>query len=64
MALMIWDIGMGASREATQEDIDVLQCKLNAFGRLISEFRHIEQAMANEIGEIQRRYKVSAELSG
>lgn len=64
MALRMWDVAMGAARDATQEDIDIMQAKLNAFGRLITEFRQIEGTMTNEIGEIQERYRVSAELSG
>ena len=64
MALTIWDVAMGASREATQQDIDILQAKVNAFGRLVREFRHIEQELTHQIGEIQDQYRISAQLSG
>ena len=64
MALVIWDVAMGASRDATQQDIDIMQAKLDAFSRLIGEFRHIEGAMSNQIEQIKDQYRVSASLSG
>lgn len=64
MALTVWDQSLGASREATQEDIDIMQAKVNAFGRFVSEVRLYEQNLSAEIGQIQDRYRRSAELSG
>lgn len=64
MALTVWDEPMGASREATQQDIDILQAKVDAFGRFVTEFRHFEQRLANDIELIKERYRVSASLSG
>lgn len=64
MALTVWDEPMGASREATQQDIDIMQAKVDAFGRFVAEFRHYEQRLAAEIELIKERNRVSASLSG
>jgi hypothetical protein len=64
MALTIWDPAMGASREANQADIDVLQAKADAFGRFVAEFRGMEQRLSEDIAQIRERWRTSAELSG
>jgi hypothetical protein len=63
MALTIWDAQLGASREATQEDIDRLQAKADAFGRLVHEIRAVEGSLFRTMSEIEERARM-AKLSG
>jgi hypothetical protein len=64
MALKVWDIHSNASREATQLDIDILEAKVNAFGRLLSTLRVIEAELGIQVTMIQQRHSTSLSLSG
>lgn len=64
MPLTVFDAGLGASRDATQEDIDIMQAKVNAFGRLINEITDIQRGLRTEIVQIHNRYAQRQQLSG
>lgn len=64
MALTVWDQSLGSTREATQQDIDLLQAQANALGRINAEITGILQALRAEVISIQQKYQRSAELSG
>lgn len=64
MALTIWDQRLGASREATQVDLDVAQAKIDAFGRLVTAFNEIGDDLLVRVNTIVRQAEQSASLSG
>ena len=64
MALTVWDQSLGSTREATQQDIDLLQAQANALGRINAEITGILQALRAVVISIQQKYQRSAELSG
>ena len=64
MALTVWDSTLAASRGATQADIDILQAKAEAYGRLVNEFRSTDRALMDKMLEIDERARTSKMLSG
>lgn len=64
MAVTVWDPDLGATREATQVDIDTLQAKADAYGRLVGEFRSVEEALFRSKFQIEERARTSDQLSG
>ena len=64
MALTVWDQSLGSTREATQQDIDLLQAQANALGRINAEITDVLQALRAVVISIQQKYQRSAELSG
>lgn len=64
MPLTIWDQALGVSRELTQRDVDLMQAKINAYGKLLALSAQVQAEMFAEIGNIQQRYERSEQLSG
>ena len=64
MALTVWDQSLGASREATQLDIDVMQCKVTHIGAILFDLAKAQERMTQEVRAIQSRYRTSEEFSG
>lgn len=64
MALVIWDQGLGVSRDATQEDIDIMQAKVNHLSSMLFDWAKGQERMFAEIRSIHDRYQLSAQLSG
>ena len=64
MALTVWDRTLGATRDATQEDIDALQAASDALGRLVAAVSETAADLRVQVHTIQQRYRTSAELSG
>lgn len=63
MTLQVWDPVLAANRPARQEDIDILQAKVNAFGQMIVTFSDITKALGSTVQQIHNQYRVSDELS-
>ena len=59
MALTVWDSTLAASRGATQADIDILQAKADAYGRMIHESRAIEFSLSEKVGQITDRARMA-----
>ena len=64
MALTIWDQALGVSREATQEDIDIMQAKVSHLSAMLFDWAKGQERMYAEISSIHQRYQQSAELTG
>ena len=59
MELTVWDHILGATRAATQQDIDILQAKADAYGRMIHESRAIEFSLSEKVGQINDRARMA-----
>lgn len=64
MALTVWDQALGVSREASQQDIDILQCKVTHIGAILMDLSKARERMTMDVRAIQQRYRTSEELSG
>jgi hypothetical protein len=52
--LKIFDMELGNNRDATQADLDGLQARSNAYGRLRSYVTQIQVDLLDELAEIRR----------
>ncbi len=55
MALKYYDIDLDAFREPTQEDIDIMQAGVQAYGQLRTAITQTQERLMASIAEIKRR---------
>lgn len=59
MALSIYDIGIDATREATQADIDMLMAVSNAYGRLRAAVADTHAELVHTIAGLRSKGKIA-----
>lgn len=64
MTLQVWDPDLAANRPASQEDIDILQAKVDAYGRIVFDIAGVKGTLESTIRQIRAKYRVTEELSG